>query len=71
LRLPCASTANSTLRPSISITRALATTVRPIGVGATWRMLTSLPTETQPGGRRGAIAAPEATSIANIIIGVP
>jgi hypothetical protein len=45
LRSPsCASTANRTLRPSTSRTRAVATTVRPIGVGARWRTLTSLQT---------------------------
>ena len=49
----------------------VATTVRPIGVGARWRMLTSLPTVAHPGGRCALTASPDAISIARIIIGVP
>ena len=49
----------------------MATTVRPTGVGARWRTLTSLPTVTQPAGKCGAAAAAEAISIARIIMGVP
>ena len=49
----------------------MATTVRPTGVGARWRTLTSLPTVTQPAGKCGTAAAAEAIAIARIIMGVP
>jgi hypothetical protein len=39
------------LRPETSTTRAVAVTVRLIGVGARWRILTSLPTVAHPGDR--------------------
>ncbi len=52
------------------MTRAVATTMRPIGVGARWRTLISLPTVAHPGGKCALTASPEAISIARIIIGV-
>src|SRR5271163_111836 len=59
------------LRLETSMTRAVATIVRPIGVGARWRTLTSLPTVAHPAGKCALTASPEAISITRIIIGVP
>jgi len=59
----CACTAKVTVRPLTAITDAEAVTTNPTGVAARWRMFTSVPTDTQPGGRDRRMACAEATSI--------
>lgn len=56
-----ARTSNVTARPFTDVTTAVAVT--PTGVAARWRTFTSVPTETWPGGRWGAMALAAATSI--------
>jgi len=55
---------------SVPVTRAIVRTALPIGVTARWRTLTSIPTLTNPVGRRDSMADPAAISICNTIIGV-
>jgi hypothetical protein len=67
----CASTSNVTSFSVTPVTVAREVTVRPTGVAAMCRILTSTPTDTHPAGRLDWIALPAALSMRKIMNGVP